>query len=139
MCVFLRFDKFFTFIQLNYKISICICQFFIVILHFLICIKKYYYQTHVGKPPYIALHESVSLIGDAADARIGFAYDRADDYLHLSKVKRQVHAPFANGHHLRLSEAGYTRRQSSYLSTALHYFFHAMAQCRGIHHLCPLV
>ena len=101
MCVFLRFNKFFTFIQLNYKIFIRICQFFLVILHFLIRNEKRYYQTHVYKPPNIALHESVSLIGDAADARIGFAYDRAD-YLYLQKVKRQVHAPFADGLHLRL-------------------------------------
>ena len=65
-------------------------------------IEKRYCQTHVCKPPNIALHESVSLIGDAADARIGFAYDRAD-LLYLQKVKRQVHAPFADGLHLRLS------------------------------------
>ena len=105
---------FFTFIQFNFKISICTCRFFLLILHVLIHIKKHYYQTYVSKLPYIAPHESVSLIGDAADARIGFAYDRAD-HLYLQKVKRQVHEPFANGPHLRLSEAGYTRRQSSYL------------------------
>ena len=132
---------FFTFIQFNFKISICTCRFFLLILHVLIHIKKHYYQTYVSKLPYIALHESVSLIGDAADARIGFAYDRADysDYLYIHKVKGQVLTRFANELPLQLSKAGSTRRQSGYLSTALLYFFHAMAQCRGILFVCPLV
>ena len=109
---------FFTFIQFNFKISICTCRFFLLILHVLIHIKKHYYQTYVSKLPYIALHESVSLIGDAADARIGFAYDRAD-YLYIQKVKGQVFTRSANELPLQLSKAGSTRRQSGYLSAAL--------------------